>query len=429
MGVNVLFIVLLVVTGAYVLARRFDMFSVALICLLIYNIYCATEAVHIYSRGVVATRIYDAAISPQVYAIVIVQVVVLLVVAHWYDHGIRKHRQPSESKFDDATMFRAFLVLGVLGFVIMAVNVGRIGLAGLTAEKAEVWEQTGALYVTGLWMSMAVFAYAMKSKHYGLLALALPPVLIHLFIGSRAYIAVVCIVALLSLSTRGTFSIKRNVGVFVLGFFALCVVMVYKKIYLDVKAGDFAAIAATLADPDTYLWIFRWGEPRIVLADLNLIVGRGLTLSLNAIVARIVSIVPFLNDIIVDPNTNLYMSRIVRETLNANYGVASNFWGECYAIGSYPVIAMVYAFWVWLVWKGNELLYSDAWYAPFFVPLISYLAFYIHRMDMVNALGNAKMLLLAMVVWWFVASLLKRDFSIGLSPKAVGDCKLNYGNA
>ncbi len=416
------YVILSIVLLAIVLSRRVDLLSIASVCLIVYNWYCSVGRVWIASHEKAGVNYYEGVIDERVYFIVLSQIVVMIAVVLLYD--LKRRRDVSvdgfsgvKSKYSDSQLRTIFKFAGIVSMLIMLSNVASIGVSGLSAEKSEVWAQTNVLYVSGLWLSMAVFTYAFKTKQYGFLFLSLPQILIHLFIGSRAYFAVVCIVALVCISSASNrFSLKRNVIILIVGFVMMMGIMLYKQIFEEVKAGDIDQIITILQSPDTYNWIFRWGEPRIVLANFNYVVETGLSLDAEQIVGRIITVIPFLNNFISINEHDLLLSTIVGGDLNSSYGLASNIWGEFYAIGSYPFVAIMYAIWISLLIWGNKLIQRNEWTSSFWIPLIAYYGFYIHRMDLVKVLGNAKMLIFAMLIWWILACLVTKNISIG-KPK------------
>ncbi len=416
---SVLFTALSAVLLVIVLTRRLDLFSVAAVCLIVYNFYCTTDYVWIASHEKAGVNYYEGFIDPRVYVIVIIQVLLMILVILWHDRPSKDRSSASKgtdhdkSKYSTSQLDKIFQLAGFVSLAIMLSNVAVIGLKGLSASKSDVWAQTNVLYISGLWIAMGVFAYAMKTKQRKYFWLSLPQILIHLFIGSRAYFAVIVIVALVCWSSDKPFTFKRNSIIVLVAFFGMMGIMLYKQIYEEVKAGDLAAIITILQDPDTYNWILRWGEPRIVLANFNYVVTSGLTLSPEEIVGRIVTVIPFLNNFTSIGERDLLLSTVVIGDLNSSYGLASNIWGEFYCIGSYPLVAIMYLFWLWLVSLGNRMITERSWTACFILPLMSYFAFYIHRMDFVKVLGNVKMDLFAMMVWWMVACLVVGYIAVG----------------
>ena len=398
---SIAFIILAVVMLIYVATRKVDFFSVGIVCLLIYNCYCAIGYVFIASHEQAYVNYYEGTIDLRVYCIVLCQMLILFAAALWYDNNPSNEKRvpPILFKKNPKDITPVFIAVGVISMLIMIVNVFRIGISNLSAPKEEIWPKTGTMYVVGLWLAMGVFTFAIKKRNYKLLILSVPQVLLHLYFGSRAYLAVIAIVFILLLSNRQKgFSLKHNLVVILIGFILLMAIMAYKQIYELVKVGNIGAAFATLLDPDTYAWIFRWGEPRIVLADFNYIVSEGLTLNSQEILARVLSIVPFADDLLF-PEANRLMSAILIDKLGSSYGLASNFWGELYSMGSYVLVGVIYALWVGMLNLGTKLLNSDNWTASFLIPLFAYFGFYVHRMDFTKVVGNVKMLVCAMIIW------------------------------
>ena len=413
---KILFIILAVAMLAYVVTRRFDLLSVAIVCEVIYNIYCAAGYVFISSHERVGVKYYSSEIQSGVYVVVILQMIILFAYTFYYD---RKKKRKSEdqqnstiTRYSEKQLKTIFTCEAIIAYAILIANISRIGLSGLTADKAEVWAQTNLLYSTGQWMSMAIFAYGMRFQKYKFSFIGLIPVLVHLFIGSRAFFAVIAILFFVYHGSNLKDSFKNNVRLYILGFVALFLIMIYKKIFEQVKNFDIEGIRAILKDPDTYMWFFRWGEPRIVLANFNYIIENHIKLDFQAIINRIVVFIPFLDNLVASGNR--LMSSIVISQLNSSYGLASNIWGEFYAIGSYPLIFVMYFIWIKIITFANDRITSNSWTMFFLMPLASYYAYYIHRMDFIKVVGNAKMVLAAAISWWAIGCLFKGKFIIHL---------------
>ena len=406
---NVVFVIAAAVLIAYVIFRPLDFFSVGAVCLVIYNYHCATGELYISSKVAGVGHLYDGQVLPQVYFVVLTQIILLLAMMIRYDHTCTVQLRSGGDRdfYSGKDLQFLFTVLGFISMALIVSNIIKIGVQNLSAPKSEVWSKTNGLYAVGIWMALAVFTYCIRKKQFRLLLLSLPQILITLYIGSRAFFAVLCIVLLLHLSNIGKFNLKRNLRVYLLGAVMLLVIMVYKKIFLAVKAGDFAQIIETLTDPDTYNWVMKWGEPNIVLSNFNYIVEKGIHLTAGDIGIRLAGIIPSLNDFLDIEGTQL-MSDILRTEMQATYGLASNIWGEFYAAGGFPCIFIMYYIWLKLLSLGNQLLHDDDWKSYFLMPLFAYYGYYIHRMDFAKVIGHGKMVILSMLFFFMLGAILKR---------------------
>lgn len=413
---NVAFVILALIMIVYLTTRRIDLLSVAIVCLIIYNIYCATGYVYISSHEKAHVYYYAGKIQTSVYLVVLTQMLFLLIYTIRYDKRKKLEMSSNETPqnrttiLDDYETEKTFSIVSIICYIILFSNIATIGISGLSAAKAEVWAQTNILYSTGQWLSMSIFTYGMKSQKYKYSFIGLLPVLVHLFIGSRAFFAVIAIVFLVYYGSRLKSSFRANIKLYILGFVGLFLIMIYKKIFAEVKALDIDSIRRILSDPDTYMWFFRWGEPRIVLANFNYVIENHIKLDGQSILNRIICFIPFLDNVF--SGGNRLMSSLVIGQLNSTYGLASNIWGEFYAIGSYPLIFFMYFIWIKIISTANDRLHDDDWTTNFLVPLTAYYSYYIHRMDFVKVVGNAKMLFFAMIIYWFIYSIGRRQFII-----------------
>lgn len=383
------------------LTRKTDFYSVGAICHMIYNFHCARGVVFVSSHEVRGAYYYYATIEPRAYMVILAQMLLLFVAMCMKDKlAKRPNLRPLViDKMSNRVRFTLFCVACLIAWIIMLVNIGRIGVSTLLLDKSKIWGKVSGLYITSNWLGMAVFAYGFKEKHYLLAALGTAPVLLHFFIGSRAYFVALSIVAFLIMTRRisNKRAFFRRLFLLLAAVAGFIFVLSYKRMLVFIKMGEFSNAFAVLKNPETYAYILRLGEPRIVLANLNYIIEHNVRLGATDWFDRIISILPFLNNLI-RQNEYTPVSAILRTSMNASYGLASNIWGEFYALGSYPLIAVMYLLWLRMLRWGDALVARKDWTSAFWLPLVAYLSFYIHRLDFVKAVGNAKMVLMAIIL-------------------------------
>jgi len=401
--------------------RKLDFYSVGAICHILYNFHCVYGIVFISSHEVRNSYYYYSPIDTRVYIIVLVQMAIIYAAMMINDKKSKKLTPPFiVDNYADKTKERIYIIACGIAWIIMIYNIMRIGVSNLNAEKSYIWSQVSSLYVTSNWLGMAVFTYALKNKKYLLALFGAGPVLLHFFFGSRAYFAVLCIIVILVKSERIKNSFHKNFKIYILGAITLVFILAYKKMYTAIKAGNFFEAIQVLIDPDTYAYVLRLGEPRIVLANLNYIVTNNVKLGLGDLLDRIISIVPYLNNVI-RPGKYVAVSTILRNDLSSTYGLASNIWGEFYALGSYFLLFVMFFLWIRMLGWGNKLITRRDWSSDFYMPLVAYFGFYIHRLDFVKAVGNAKMVVMAMILFLLAAIFVTRNFKIKLQRRGKGN--------
>ncbi len=412
-----IFVILSILMLIYISTRKIDFFSIGAICFLIYHFHLAYGIVYIASHVTVSKNLYYEEIDTSLYVIIFTQIIILFLVMLNYDlkkkmlHSQIIHKSLSRRNRNSRAVHKTFVVFGYFAFVVFAIDILSFGFKNLSLDKSKVWDELGILYVFTMWAAMAVFTYAIRDKKYRLLFLSLPPVLIHLFIGSRAYFAALVIVLLILYGNRLKDTRWSNIKTYIYGAIGFFFIMIYKKIYTHVKNFDWPSIVAVFYEKDTYMWVFRLGEPRIVLANYNYIISTGFKLDFSDILARLISFIPFANRL-VEPTNGLLLSDVFKRDFQSTYGLASSFWAEGYAMFGFLGLFIFYLLWVLMLQKGSELIKSNSWTKYFAIPIISYFTFYIHRMDFTKVIGNIKYLLFAMVVWWIINAILTNNTKI-----------------
>lgn len=308
-------------------------------------------------------------------------------------------------------LHKSFLYLGIFSFTAFCYDIYNIGIANLAGDKGYVWENVSVFYIFSMWAALSVFTYAIKNKKYIFLFLSTPQILVHMFIGSRAYFAAMIIILLVLFRDNMKDNFRSNFRVYFAGGVSFMAIMVYRKIIDYLKLFDFETIKLMLLDKETYLWVLRLGEPRIVLANYNYVINSNFRLDFSDITARFLSIFPFANRIIT-PTNHLEFGAIIKEQLGAVYGLASTIWGEGHAMFGIIGIYIFYFLWIYLLKMGSDVLKRRSLSLYFIVPLVAYLSFYIHRLSFSKVIGNVKYLILTAIVWWLINSILTNNWVI-----------------
>lgn len=398
--------------------RKPDFYSVGIVCHILYNIHCATGRVFITGPGIIGHYYYYSIINRRAYFIVLLQMLMLFVFVTYHDlhHHNEKNNPLICDKYNEETEYALFLLLCLIAWAIMLYNITRIGVSNLNANKSYIWTRISSLYTTSCWMGMAIFTYSIKKKKYLLAIAGAMPVLLHFFFGSRAYFATLCILFLVLNSGQIKNSLVKNVKLYILGALGVIFILAYKRVYMAMRMGDFAGAMRVFTNPDTYAYVFRMGEPRIVLTHLNYIIDNNIKLGWKDLADRLISVIPFAGNLIGEGSYQP-VSTLLRESYGSDSGLASNIWGEFYAIGSYPLVMIMFVFWLRILKWGNTLIKREDWTSNFCMPLVGYFSFYIHRMDFVKAMGNAKRVLLAMIIFLLVSVVVTHNSKLYVSRR------------
>ena len=131
---NIVFILLSVIMLLYMVGRKIDFFSIATVCTIIYNYYCAMGTVFISSHEKAGAYYYYSDILPQVYFIVIAELLILFAAMVIYDR--RKpleHIRPgyNEDVFSPEQQNKVFVIACIVSNLILLTNVASIGLPAI----------------------------------------------------------------------------------------------------------------------------------------------------------------------------------------------------------------------------------------------------------------------------------------------------------
>ena len=420
---NYIFIFLSSLLLIYVSTRKIDFFTIGVVVFIIYHFNCVYGSVHIHSREALGFYLYSDYISPSLYLLTFSKMIILFVAMVLYDINSYRHANKlktewiSKRSLNEKGVYRSFLLLGIISISMFTIDVYRVGLTSLAGDKSEVWDSVGVFYVFTMWSALAIFAYSIKKRKRVLLFFSLPQVLTHLFIGSRAYFAAMLIIFLILYRDQLKSSIAANFKIYFAGGIGFFAIMVYRQIVDYIKIFDFETIKVMLVSRETYMWVLRFGEPRIVLANYNYVLNSGFRLDFSDIFARLISVFPLANRL-VDPTHNLEFGRILREQLNASYGLGSTFWGEGYAMFGMVGIFVFFFAWVYILKVGSDVIKSNKVNLYFIIPLVSYFSFYIHRLAFSKVIGNIKYLVFAAIVWWLINAIITNNWIVYTKKEA-----------
>ena len=400
-----LYILIAILIVIQILQRRFDFLSVAAGTYLLYTINCAHGLTWI-TRG--ATRYYYyAEIGNKTYGCVFIQMMIILVFLFADKSNVvlvkrdrLKERNPIQREANHYPQFwRGIVLLSLLIFLYTIVF--SIGISSFfsNTKKSELLSNVSFLFSLGIWGAILSFFHALKFEKKQAVIPALL-VLVTLLLGSRAYFASILIGLIILYQKKIKSAIRQNLKISICSAVLILFLMVYKNIYKAIRALDFSLVISSLKSGGVTSSIFDIGEFRTVFSIYDYIVMQEFHLPLADSFIRVISIVPFVNDF-VPTSYPIRMSSIAKTIFfQSTYGVASNFWGETFAMGGIILLSIVTVLWLAFLRGANRYLDSDSDSAAFVITAATYCAFYIHRLDWTQVMGCLKSMLVFYILWY-----------------------------
>jgi hypothetical protein len=223
------------------------------------------------------------------------------------------------------------------------------------------------------------------NRSWRILGIALPLFGLDLFIGSRTTTAMaVMAVVLVWLSQRERSRMLLGERRLVLVALALAVVFFgWQQLFLPFKRGDLSDLLQRSIRPETYRVAVLNSEPFTIQAILNEVVRTGYTVDPEHLLEVTAVAVPFYTEFFESPRSfNAYFQPDLFPGVRLA-GMANNFWAEGLAIGGWAVFLGYVALYVVALAAGSFGLRSRSPHIlAISATLGAYLAFYIHRNDL-----------------------------------------------
>lgn len=429
---QVVYIILCILIIWEAVHSKIDYVSIAAGSFLLYSSNCIIGEVWVPQSGYFA---YYSSINFKTYLLICTQMLIILFFLHLKRCRIKlvfgkKTREYSDKVVSQEGMSPAngnkIYWIVILLIALSSIIYNLIFVVGISTffsyiGKGDISEKTSFLFSLSIWGGLVCFFhFYLTKKKTGTIVSAMI-ILISVLLGSRAYIAAAFVGILIIKSfgwvqkSKNETGRKKNIHILLLAILMLMFLIIYKLIYKEIRAGDFAAALTVLSNPLTWINLFDIDELRIVCANYNYTIENQIQLPIMDVIARVVSIVPFVNDF-VPTEYPIRFSTILQDRMNTTYGLANNFWGETYAMGGVLFVLFLTIAWIIFIDRLNEKAKISK--SPFIITVVSYLSFYIHRLDWTQVMGCLKLVLIFCLIKVIFDLLLlksKTNFYVNLS--------------
>lgn len=297
----------------------------------------------------------------------------------------------------------------MLGAVMTLLTVGD---ALFDSDKFNLLDELNRWHL--LWTTGATlgFVNAVLRGWRSLAAINLLLLLFNLYVGFRVDL----VIAVLAAITVGLYRLdsgplakhwRIGLAIAVLG---LCLFL-YKYILVALKLMDIELLMAQLQNPEAFRLVFLYSEAFIAQGTLNEVIRQDFFVGPGHLVSCLYLLVPFANELgaTVIGFHDLFQPALFSSV--TEYGLGSNFWAEMLASGGWLMFVLSLLVFGLLLRVGNTALrIRSPEIQSVMLVIFVYLAFYIHRNDLVYQLTLTRRFVLAgaafagvsLLIYWLV---------------------------
>lgn len=414
---NYIYIGFSIITIIQVIKRRFDFISFGAITFIAYSINCAFGQTWI--TGGKTGYYYQSEISLMTYMLVISQLLIINIYIFIERHGIvfvwggGKHRDinnapKTDSSFTDYPLF--WNIVLAFCYFSFAYNIFvKIGISNFFSYSSKniLVENVSSIFSFAIWGTILCFLHAVKNNNKKNIGFSFFLILITVLIGSRAYLATVIIgwIAIKSGTIRST--LRENLKIFIIGGIGVLALLLYKNIYMAVRALDFSNIKSVLSSGIAITSISDIAEFRTVFSLYDYVVTSGFRLPFVDSIARIISIIPMANNYL-ELEYPIRLSDYLKNEMHSSYGLGSNFWAESVAMGGLLLLCIMTILWLIYLKKSSRFIKEKSDASIFVISSAAYISFYIHRLDWIQVMGCFKSIIIIYFLYFIWKSFSRR---------------------
>lgn len=274
-----------------------------------------------------------------------------------------------------------------------------IGLNEIAKGKNVYMQEASGLLNFSLYLAYSSFAYSLHMEKKWMLILSSSVILGFLFLGSRTYATVAVVYFVVFFGSRIRKKITSNKKLLFGGAIGFYMMLLYKTIYTDVNTFRFDSVISKLSQSSTYIEVFQFKDANTFMSLYDYIINSDFQLPFSDVIARILSVIPYANKIIITEYPLRLSDMFMNEWFRSTYGLGGTFFGETvtmFGILWGPIFS--FAFILWLLNKLEDTPQKSLYSKCFSGIFASYTCFFIHRADWVQIVGAFKMVILIYLI-------------------------------
>ena len=403
---QLVFVIIAVSGGAYFMfaKRRFDFLSIGYISALVYFIPGFTGEViypmeHSYVVGV------PVSIHPETYLVMCMVLAGIGIAGLAYDLG-QIPGGPAWNVQNEpaiATYATLYTYLGMfMTWVVVGMEILTSPDKNLILEEFTRWS---ILWSTG---STLAFVLAMEQRRYWLASIACIPLMVEIYSGFRGATALAAIAAMTLWLNRQSDcrDVITHWKSIVAGCGAAVFLFVYKLLFSTVKAGDWALVLDLLGDPEVYYAALFSSEPFLTQSILNEVVREDFQVGLGHFASLVFSFILFAPELGLEITgfNDRVQSQLFPNMVES--GIAANIWAEVYSAGGWWLLIPFIVLYAFSLAAGSYAIrFSSPVVRGFLATGFCYLAFLMHRNDLLFQITIEKRIVLFFALCWFSAKI------------------------
>lgn len=384
--------------------RRFDFLSIGYISALVYFMPGFTgEVIYPMENSYVVG--VPVAIHPETYLIMCVVLAGIGMAGLIFDLGAAPGG-PTWSVQNEPAMATYATLYTYIGMFMTWVIVGTEVLTSPDKNRIlEEFTRWSILWSTGSTLALVL---ALEQRRYRLAILACVPLIAEIYSGFRGATAIAAIAAItLWLNRQGESRFVVTHWKAVIGGCAAAVFLfVYKLLFSTVKEGDWALVADLLTDPQVYYAALFYSEPFFTQSILNEVVREDFRIGLGHFASLVYSFVLFAPELGLEITgfNDRVQSQLFPNMVES--GIAANIWAEIYSAGGWLLLMPFISLYAISLAAGSYAMrFSSPVVRGFLATAFCYLAFLMHRNDLLFQITLEKRILLFFVLCWFSAKI------------------------
>lgn len=308
---------------------------------------------------------------------------------------------------------RSIIALELIGMVLLLYTIGKYGDIRHGFNKMQMLANANRLTEYLKYIALFSFVCSFISKGEKILIARILSIVLlgYTFIlGHRSFTVIGCIAIFVSKvesQDRVVFFnyIKKNKAA-IIGISVLAILVLFiKGVFSALITGQYELVKSRLENPEYYRTTLLSSEANVITYNLQRVCESDMSYSIFQYLLGIVYLVPILGGRI----GSIFDYTSFERTLNLNFnsrldegvGLGSTYLGEAYAVGGYPFViiqsfcAFILMSWMMKTRSRHKSIESNA----FFLIVLSYFSFYIHRNSLIFLLITARAYLYIFIIF------------------------------
>lgn len=316
----------------------------------------------------------------------------------------------------------SIIVVELIGLLLLVYTVGRYGDIRNGFNKMQLLANANRAteYMKYIALFTFVSSFISKGKKIFIARTLAVILLVYTFIiGHRSFTVIGCIAVFVSkIESDGkvvffNYIKKHKVAIICISILAI-VILFIKGVFAALITGQYDLVKSRLGNPEYYKSTLLSSEANVIINNLQRVCDSNMSYSLIQYIVGIVCLVPVLGGRIANIFEYTSFERLLNIRFNSKLsegvGLGSTYLGEAYAVGGYFFViiqtffTVIFMSWMMKMRRTYKSIESNA----FFLIVLSYFSFYIHRNSLIFLLITARAYLYIFILYKIIKFIVSR---------------------